>query len=207
MAFGTCLSVFAQDVYFKAGQNHTKYKYTSDQGVKNRSFAVDLGSAYELGYSFPFTKINRLSYDVALTLNEYNAIVGVSQSSLKWKTEYVGIQNSVSFAVLEINRFAVDIKTGLNLSTIIYGKEEINGVVYDLKNLDGFKGLTVQPIFGLEAKFFASKHGYLSLGYTYINSFNKGKNSEKFSFATNQVLLGIHFPIEKTDKKMDKKIE
>lgn len=209
MTFATCSAVFSQEVYFKAGKNHTKYQYSTKEGVENTLFETDLGSVYELGYSFPFKRLKGFSYDVALTLNEFNAVVGVSQSNLKWKTEYAGIQNAISFTVLKVNRFALDVKTGFNLSTIVYGKEEVNGVVFDLKDLDGFKGVIIQPIFALEANFYASKHGYLSLGYSYSNSMSTVKYPEKFSFETNQVVFGIHLPIEKSEKKTkknDKKI-
>jgi hypothetical protein len=46
-------------------------------------------------------------------------------------------------------RFAIEAKTGFNFSTTVYGKEEIDGVVY-LKDLDGYKGVTTQALFGLE---------------------------------------------------------
>jgi hypothetical protein len=34
-------------------------------------------------------------------------------------------------------------------------------VVYDLKDLDGYKGVTTQALFGLEVSFYASKAAYL----------------------------------------------
>jgi hypothetical protein len=40
-------------------------------------------------------------------------------------------------------RFAIEAKTGFNFSTTVYGKEEID-VVYDLKDLDGYKGVTTK---------------------------------------------------------------
>jgi hypothetical protein len=44
-------------------------------------------------------------------------------------------------------RFAIEAKTGFNFSTTVYG-EEIDGVVYDLKDLDGYKGVTTLIWFG-----------------------------------------------------------
>jgi hypothetical protein len=43
-------------------------------------------------------------------------------------------------------------------------------VVYDLKDLDGYKGAT-QALFGLKLAL-CSKAAYLTLSYTYLNSFN-----------------------------------
>jgi hypothetical protein len=54
-------------------------------------------------------------------------------------------------------RFAIEAKTGFNFSTTVYGKEEIDGVVYDLKDLDGYKGVTTQALFGLEVSFMLLK--------------------------------------------------
>jgi hypothetical protein len=71
-------------------------------------------------------------------------------------------------------RFAIEAKTGFNFSTTVYGKEEID-VVYDLKDLDGYKGVTTQALFGLEVSFMLLKP-YLTLSYTYLNSFNVVKS-------------------------------
>jgi hypothetical protein len=192
----SCWSGYSQDVFVKTGKNFVDYSYTSSDGVVNPYLQSDTGSSYEIGYSFAFKKMKRFSYDISLTLNEFNAIVGVPESNVQYRTEYAGLQNSLSYSLIKFNRFALDATTGFNVSTIVYGKQAINGVLFDLNNLDGFKQVLVSPIFGLEANFYASKQLYLSLGYRYIKSMSTVKNPQEFRIQSNQFMLGVHFCIE-----------
>ena len=87
-------------------------------------------------------------------------------------------------------------KTGLNVSTLIYGKQEINGIYYDLMHQKEFSGIILESSLGLMVKYNISSYGGLSLGYDYCQSINLSNSSkEKLSFATNQVELGVHFNI------------
>jgi hypothetical protein len=90
------------------------------------------------------------------------------------------------------------LNAGLNLSTIIYGKQEINGAIYDLKSQDEFSGLTFVPYTGIHLKYKLNDFGYLSFGYGLSRSlilFNISQ--EKLTTSTNQILFGIHFNINK----------
>jgi outer membrane receptor for Fe3+-dicitrate len=191
-----CWSGYSQDLYIKTGKNFVAYNFTSSEGVSNPYLERETGNSYELGYSFPFKKLHRFSYDVSITLNELNASVGLSQTSVKYKTEYAGIQNSIAFSFLKFNRFALDVTSGFNVSALVYGKQEVNGQLFDLENIDGFKQVLVQPTLGLEANLYASKQLYLSLGYVYSTSVNKVKFPEIFSIQTSQFSLGVHFLIQ-----------
>jgi hypothetical protein len=202
VAFATCLSASSQEAYFKSGKNFTMYHYKDVVGDVNNSFETELGSVYELGYSSPINGFNHFSYAVALTLNEFNSIVGKPDVHIRWKTEYVGIQPSISYSFVNTDRFSLAAEVGYNASVIVYGKEDINTVISDLKNTDGFKGLIVQQLLGLEAKFHASKQAYFSLGYNYLNSFDSDKGPEVFSIETNQIVLGVHFMLEKKQSKV-----
>jgi hypothetical protein len=51
------------------------------------------------GYSFPLKKFK--AYDVALTLNGFNSIVGIPSANIRWKTQYAGVQNAISFAFVK----------------------------------------------------------------------------------------------------------
>lgn len=197
MVFISLTKVYSQGVYFYTGKNFTSYDYKNSNGETNDILQSGVGDTYEMGYSMPL-KNKKLCYTIGLTLNEYNAIGGTSVSSYKWNTEYIGIQNSLLFSFLEKKCFVIAVKGGLNLSTILYGKQEINGAVYNLINEKEFSGLIIQPVIGIQTKFKLTEYGYMSLGYNYSKSINISNSSqEKLSFNTNQILFGIHFDITK----------
>jgi hypothetical protein len=191
-----CWSGYSQELFTKAGKNFVAYNFTSSDGVSNPYLEPETGNSYEIGYSFPFKRLHRFSYDVSITLSELNASVGFSQISVKYKAEYAGIQNSIAFSFLKYNRFVLDVTSGLNVSTIVYGKQEINGKLFDLENVNGFKQVLIQPTLGLEANLYASKQLYLSLGYVYSYSLNTLNFPEKFSIQTSQFSLGVHFVMQ-----------
>lgn len=195
------LGLYSQNIYVKTGVNHTIYNYISSDGDKSTVLQPELGNAYEIGYTFPFRKLSRFSYETGLTLNEYNGVVGVSYSSIKWKTLYVGVQNSMAFSILKFNYFTLDAKVGLNVNTILYGKEAIDGVLYDLKKENDFNGLIFQSLFGLQANLVVSKDCHLSLGYNYSKSISTSSYPQVFSFETSQIMLGAHFKMMKSQKK------
>lgn len=201
----THLGVYSQNVYFKTGVNQTKYNYTSSLGEVSKVIHADLGNAYEIGYSFPFRKESRFSFDVGVGLNEYNSIVGVPYSTIKWKTAYAGLQSSAGFSVIKSNYFSLGIKAGFNVSTILYGKEDINGILYDIKKEHDFNGALLQSLFGLQANVYASKYCSLSVGYNYSQSLSTAKYPQNFSIETNQIMFGAHFQILKSEKNIFKK--
>lgn len=194
MAF---MNSYSQEVYFLTGSNFTKYNFSSGQGSMATSLDSGTGTSYEMGYTRPL-KNNRFSHTIGVNLNEYNAVAGSLANSYKWDTKYLGVNNSLNFSIPLTTNFKLFLKAGLNLSTIIYGKQEINGAIYDLKSQDEFSGLTFVPYTGIHLKYKLNDFGYLSFGYGYSRSlilFNISQ--EKLTTSTNQILFGIHFNINK----------
>ena len=153
------------------------------------------GSSFEMGYSIPLND-EIIFYDVSFTLNEYNAVAGSSANSYKWDTKYIGVQNALSFNFPVTYNFQFALNGGLNLSTIIYGKQISDGVVYDLMGQDEFSGMLISPFVGANARLLFDDLGFLSLGYSFSKSLNPFNVSpDKLSFSTNQILFGIHFYI------------
>jgi hypothetical protein len=191
----TSFQLFSQEAYFLAGSNITKYTFKSSEGVMTTQLQSGTGSSYEMGYSSPL-KDQKIFYDISITLNDYNAVAGSPANSYKWETKYVGVQNAVSFNFPVANNFQLMLNGGLNLSTIIYGKQTVNGVVYDLMGQDEFSGLLLSPFVGAHTRYKLNDFGCLSLGYCFSKSLNPFNVSpDKLSFNTNQILFGIHFNI------------
>jgi len=189
--------LFSQESYFLVGSNFTKYTFKSSGGDMTTPLQSGTGSTYEMGYSLHI-KEEKIYYSVGVALNDYNAVAGSQSESYQWDTKYIGIQNAVSYNFSISNNFQLSIKGGVNLATIIYGKQNINGAVYDLMGQDEFAGIFLSPFVGVETRYKVNDLGYLSLGYALSKSINPFNTSqEKLSFNTNQILFGIHFNINK----------
>jgi hypothetical protein len=84
----------------------------------------------------------------------------------------------------------------MNLSSIIYGKQEINGAVYDITNNSEFSGLKLIPYLGFKAKYRIKDYGYISIGYNHSVSFKPSlTNTEYLNISTNQIVFGLHFNV------------
>lgn len=192
----TSLQSFSQKAFFVAGSNTTKYTFKSSEGAIATKLQSGSGSSYEMGYSSPI-KEEQIFYEISINLNEHNALAGSPANSYKWETKYIGVQNAVSFNFPVIDYFELMVKGGLNLSTIIYGKQTLNGIVYDVKRQDEFSGILFSPFVGIHSSYQLGDVASLSLGYSFYKSLNPFNVSpDKLSFNTHQIQFGIHFNIE-----------
>ena len=159
---------------FKSGINITKFQYKSPMGYNAdaKNIQSDYGNWYFLGYSIPVLDQgkNNLKYEVGVSLGNYNSVLGTQSSYYNWKTLYTELGNSLSYSIINTKKVAVSPKVGVNVATILQGKEEINGVIYDLKKADGFRGLTLQSIIGIQTTLRASDITSVSVGYDYVYS-------------------------------------
>lgn len=192
--------VFAQEGYFSSGKNYTKYIYKDANLVRNRTIQSGTGNYYELGYTKKFI-IEKLFYSLGMSLNEYNATGGNTASSYRWDTQYLGINgglsyNFYSFKSIKEKKVNLFVETGLNVSSLIYGKQQINGIYYDLRHQKEFSGILLGSSVGLRIEYPILSNAKISLEYDLCQSVNVANSSkEKLSFNTNQLGLGIIFNI------------
>ena len=185
---------YAQEMYLKTGKNYTTYNYKSDTG-NAPSLLAGSGEFYELGYVMTLNN-EKLKYAVGLALNEHNAMGGDAANSYAWNTQYLGVQNTFSIAFVNTNGFEVAANGGLGLSSLIYGKQDINGYYINLTSQKEFSGLWVAPKLGLQAAYQIDNDLYLSIGYAYQKSYNLTNSSpEKLDFTTNQLQFGLHLKL------------
>lgn len=192
---GMCLfqSAHSQEVFFSAGKNFTTYNYKNSSGVSNPNLKSGTGNFYELGYIQPLEN-DKLSYSIGLALNEYNSVGGNSANSYSWDTQYLGLQGGFTYSIIYKGDFDILPKFGLNLATIVSGKESINGTYYDLTQEKEFSGLLVTPSLGVQIKYNLSSDGFISLGYNYCLGLNPtNATDQKLSFSTHQLQFGIHY--------------
>jgi hypothetical protein len=188
---------YSQEVYFLTGTNFTKYNFNSQGGAMSTPLQAGTGSFYEVGYDFSLNS-DVLSFSGALTLNDYNALAGSPANSYSWQTKYAGAQTSLNYLHKVTKRFKFGLRAGVNLSKIVYGKQNLNGVVYDLLDQKEFSGLYFSYFGGASANYKLNDSGYLSFGYGYSNGLNTANSTqEKVIFNNQQIQFGIHFNINK----------
>ncbi|RAR70182.1 outer membrane beta-barrel protein [Flavobacterium aciduliphilum] len=184
--------VHSQEIYLQTGKNFTNYDYKSDNSSAP-SLQAGSGNFYEIGYIMTLNN-EKLKYAIGLGLNEYNAIGGSVVNSYSWNTQYLGIQNTFSVAFVKAKGFEGTAHAGLGMSTLIYGKQNLNGQYLDLASQKEFSGFWVAPRLGIQASYNIENDIFLSLGYGYAKSFNlTNSTTEKLSFNTNQIQFGLHF--------------
>lgn len=196
IAFFSITHLFSQEIYLNSGNNFTKYIYKDSSGQSASGIQSGTGNFYEIGFAKPFFK-NNMYYSAGISWNEYNAIGNNSVSTYNWNTKYMGIDGGLSYSFFPNRDLDFLIKAGLNAATIIYGKQEIDGVYYDLMDEKEFSGIIVKPSIGFQIKYHFSSFGFVSTGYNFSKSINiTNTTDEKLSFNTNQIQLGIHFSIQ-----------
>lgn len=203
LLFFICVSftpIFSQSLYFKTGKNFTNYIFeTSTSGIQSSTVRLqsDSGSFFELGAALPF-KDTRFSYEFGVSLNELNSLVVSPSKAVRYKTEYVGLDNSVSFSVINTKRVLIDAKLGFGLQTIVFGRQEIGGVIYDLKKFGEFNGLFFRQSLGTQIKLLVSNQLNFSIGYDFhYDVFNTKNNiNQSLLINNNQIKFGIYYKLD-----------
>jgi hypothetical protein len=182
---------YSQEAYFSMGRNFTTYDYTNSEGNSNDNVEGSSGAAYELGYVFSLG--DKLGLAAGLTLNEFNATGGNQVNNYSWETNYLGVQGILKYAILDnLSGFGLNINGGVNLNHIVNGKQKINGQTFELACEDEFKGLFVQPIIGLDAKYQINDTFALGLGYHYSKNFGLTNSTpQKLNFNNSQLQFNL----------------
>lgn len=193
------ITTYSQGVFFNLGKNFSSLSYKNKSAFSDKLRINGVGDAYEVGYTdvLKYKNFKDLKYTGSVTINDFNAIAVSSVNKLEWKTTYLGIQSSVDYQFYDSFYFFLSAKAGLNLSTILRGKQEIDNSTYNLAHNSEFSGLILQPVIGFYAKYYLSKNGYLSAGLNLSKSVKLGHNSDNVSINNTQILFGGYFDLIK----------
>lgn len=191
-----------EGLYFNLGKNFSSFSYKNRSAFTDKLTINGVGDVYEIGYSMPlkyksYKIFKDFRYSGSVTLNDHNTIAESAVNYLEWKTTYLGLQNTVDYQFYDAFHFFLSAKAGLNVSTLLSGKQTVNTSVYNLAHQNEFSGLVVQPLVGIYAKYYLSKNGYLSMGCNLSKSIKLGNNSDKVSINTTQILFGGYFDLIK----------
>ncbi len=189
-------TIQAQEVYFYSGKNFTTYDFTNSSGKSNPNLKSGTGAFYEVGYNKNL-RYDRFSYSLAVALSEYNNTGGNTANSYNWNTQYLGVQSRLFYSYLKGKDYDLLSNVGLNASSLLSGKQQINGTYYDLTKEKEFTGFLLSPSIGLQFKYNVANLGYVSLGYNYVKSYNlTNSTNQKLGFTTNQLQFGVHFELK-----------
>jgi outer membrane protein OmpA-like peptidoglycan-associated protein len=189
-------TIQAQEVYFYSGKNFTTYDFKNSSGNSNPNLKSGTGAFYEVGYNKNL-KYDRFSYSLAVALNEYNNTGGNTANSYNWNTQYLGVQTRLYYSYLKGKDYDLLSTIGLNASSLLSGKQQINGTYYDLTKEKEFTGFLLSPSIGLQFKYNVANLGYVSIGYNYVKSYNlTNTTNQKLGFTSNQLQFGVHFELK-----------
>jgi hypothetical protein len=190
-------TIHSQEVYFTAGKNFTTYDFINSSGSTNPNLKNGAGNFFELGYGKPSNRNDKFIYSFGFALNEYNSVGGNTANSYSWETQYVGLESGLSYSIIDDKDFDILPSIRINMSTIVSGRQSINGNYVDLTKEKEFSGLLATPSLGVKIKYNLSAYGFISLGYSYLKGFNlSNSTNQKLSFNTNQLQFGVHYAIK-----------
>jgi hypothetical protein len=181
------------------GKNFSTLTYKNRSVFTEKLDINGVGDAYEVGYTdvLKYKNFKDLKYTGSVTLNDFNAIGESALNRLEWKTTYLGVQSTVDYQFYDAFFFFLSARAGLNLSTIVRGKQSINNAAYDLVGNKEFSGIVVQPVIGVYAKYYLAKNGYLSAGLNLSKTLKLGSNVDNVSINNTQILFGGYFDLIK----------
>jgi hypothetical protein len=187
-------NVSSQELFASIGKNFTKYKYTNSLDETVIGLQRSSGSFYEAGVAYELDYDKYFFFASSITYNQFNTNAKINASEYSWNTNYLGLQNVIAYNFFSTHTtFAIQAKLGLNLSHIISGEQDNNGVFFDLTNEPALKGVFIQPLVGLDLSYDINDRIYISCGYNFSKAFSTNSSSEKISFSNHQIQIGLHF--------------
>nr|WP_314864299.1 hypothetical protein [uncultured Flavobacterium sp.] len=190
-------TVRSQEISITTGTNFTQFNLKNPENFSGTPLQVGTGSSFEVAYLLPSNK-EKLNYTFGLGVHEYNALAGNYANSYRWQTKYLGLRTGFEYDFLDLPRFQFVPLFGINFATIIYGKQETNGAIFNITSNGDFKGLKLMPYLGLKVKYKIKDYGFVSIGYNHSTTFKPSlTNKEHLTISTNQIVFGLHFNVNK----------
>lgn len=188
----------SQQVFFKTGKNYTNYNFSTLSAIPVALQFNNIGGQfYEFGFSNGLKKIKNVGYKFSLNMNDYNSVANSSSNFYEWNTTYAGAQGVFYYRWIHFKKISSEINAGLLFNKMIYGKQIINRVVYDLHSNNEFNGIYVHPVIGTNVSLERSDWIAFVLGYQF--SFSTGilqnRLREQTSFINHQIQFGIQFKL------------
>ena len=198
LLFITGTAANAQGYYFNLGQNFTTYDYKNSSGQRNSNIKSDNGLMVDFGYQWIVSNDRKWQYKAGLSYQQFNATGRNVAFAYSWNSNYLGIQNSISYEIYTTygKEVTVKINSGFTGTTIINGEQTIDNTSYDLTRQEEYKGLFLQPHIGLENDYYINESIRLGIGYRFSKAIRIGSNApESLNFTNNTFYLNFKYTI------------
>ena len=196
LLFLTVTAANAQGYYFNFGQNYTKYDYKNSLGQRNSNIKSDKGVMVDFGYQWVISDNEEWHYRAGLSFQQFNAKGQNDTFNYSWVTNYLGIQNGLSYDIFTSSDedFVINLNSGFTVSKIIKGEQLINNSGYDLTKENEFKGLFLQPHLGIENEIKINDFAVLGLGYRFSKAIRTSKpEAESLNFINNSFYVNFKY--------------
>ena len=185
----------SQEISFAIGTNFTQYNLKNPETFIGTPLQTGSGSSCEIAY-LDTTNEKKLFYEIGIGINEYNALAGTTANSYRWTTKSFGARLGLEYELFNLGKVQLRPQIGMNFSTIVYGKQEINGAIFDIRNNSDFSGIKLIPYLGIKAKYKLADNTSISFGYNNSISFKPTlTNKEYLTITSSQIVFGLHFNI------------
>jgi hypothetical protein len=196
LLFITVTAANAQGYYFNLGQNFTTYDYKNSLGERNSNVKPDNGIMADFGYQWIISNDRKWAYKAGLSYQQFNATGRNVAFDYSWNTNYLGIQNTISYELYTTNSKEVTVKinAGFTGTSIINGEQMIDNTSYDLTKQEEFKGFFFQPHAGLENDYYINESIRIGIGYRFSKAFRISSNApESLNFMNNTIYLNFKY--------------
>ena len=194
--FLTVTATNAQGYYFNFGQNYTKYDYKNSLGQRNSNIKSDKGVMIDFGYKWVISDNEKWHYKAGLSFQQFNAKGQNDTFNYSWVTNYLGIQNGLSYNIYSSSDedFVINLNSGFTVSKILKGEQLINNSSYDLTKENEFKGLFLQPHLGIENEIKINDFAALGVGYRFSKAIRTSKpEAESLNFINNSFYINFKY--------------
>lgn len=191
-----CYLSNAQELFFTHGKNLTHYDQLN---TNQNTLPVNrgIGSSFEIGYKSKYIKNTSFFYTLGFTYNQFNALGKTTGVNMEWKTNYVGLNSTFNYSLIQSKRSSLSLKLGTSMQTLVYGKQQINLVQMDILDNREFSGFNIGLQSGLVYHYQINPDCGVNLGYTHMQLYNlSNSTAEKLLLANQNVSVGFTVKIK-----------
>lgn len=191
----------AQEIYIGVGAENAYFKnYINNLGAntldlnykKPKDFLLEIGFKSNIYES-------RFMYDVGITYNNYKINTGFFTNNtsipLNYSLTYTSIKAGLQYAVLDRNRFKLNIHTSLSQDWLISGTSSYLNVSNNLYDDNTFDKTLISYHLGISVEYHLSENIVTYIRYNTSNSFREeyqdSNPEEKYTLRTNALSTGV----------------
>lgn len=186
-ALTVSLQLNGQEWKFEVGSNLTRYGFTNSAG--NNPDFLKPSAGYHFGISKE-TKIGkRLTYDLGIVLNQYNAVGDVQNIPFSYQTNFIGITGGVGPAFAISSGLTFSAKVSGSIQSMYNGSQLVQNSYVDLSSDSQFSGLKAFVGYTLEMTKKINKQASLFTQFQHLDTNTFGKSS--LNFIPTTITFGI----------------